>query len=62
MGKEWKGINLHLAYSDLLVGIGRQTQCMLRACDVLHDAFIRFVLASERTPIKQPTAYLRRIA
>ena len=59
---EWKGINLQWAYSDLLLGIGRQTQCMQRACDVLHDALIRFVLASQRRQIEQPNAYLRRIA
>lgn len=59
---EWNGINLRWAYTDLLLSLGRKTQCLQRAHDVLHDAFIRFILASQRTRIEQPNAYLRRVA
>lgn len=59
---EWKGVNLHWAYSELLLSLARRTQCMQRAYDALHDAFIRYVLISQRTPVEQPNAYLRRVA
>lgn len=59
---EWGGINLRWAYTDLLLSLSRRTHCVQRAYDVLHDAFIRFVLASQRGTIEQPNAYLRRIA
>lgn len=59
---EWNGINLRWAYTDLLLGLSRKTQCVQLAYDVLHDAFIRFILASQRTAIEQPNAYLRRVA
>jgi RNA polymerase sigma-70 factor (ECF subfamily) len=59
---EWNGINLRWAYTDLLLSLGRKTQCIQRAQDVLHDAFIRFILASQRARIEQPNAYLRRVA
>ncbi|MCK9815530.1 MAG: sigma-70 family RNA polymerase sigma factor [Candidatus Pseudomonas colombiensis] len=59
---DWNGINLRWAYTDLLLSLSRRTQCVQRAYDVLHDAFIRFLLASQRTPIEQPNAYLRRVA
>lgn len=59
---EWKGVNLHWAYTDLLLSLSRRTQCVQRAYDVLHDALIRFVLANQRSHIEQPNAYLRRIA
>ncbi|GAB7533233.1 sigma-70 family RNA polymerase sigma factor [Pseudomonas sp. 3A(2025)] len=59
---EWNGINLRWAYTDLLLGLSRRTQCVQRAMDVLHDAFIRFVLVSQRTAIEQPHAYLRKVA
>ncbi|MCO8163675.1 sigma-70 family RNA polymerase sigma factor [Pseudomonas sp. 21LCFQ010] len=59
---QWNGINLRWAYTDLLLSLGRKTQCMQRAHDVLHDAFIRFILASQRVDIAQPNAYLRRVA
>ncbi|KAF1057497.1 MAG: putative RNA polymerase sigma factor FecI [Pseudomonas citronellolis] len=59
---DWNGINLRWAYTDLLLSLSRRTQCVQRAHDVLHDAFIRFVLASQRSAIAQPNAYLRRAA
>ena len=58
---EWGGINLRWAYTDLLLSLSRRTHCVQRAYDVLHDAFIRFVLASQRGTIEQPNAYLRLI-
>jgi RNA polymerase sigma-70 factor (ECF subfamily) len=58
----WNGINLRWAYTDLLLSLSRQTRCVHGAYDVLHDAFIRYVLASQRTTIDQPNAYLRRVA
>lgn len=59
---EWGGVNLRWAYTDLLLSLSRRTHCVQRAYDVLHDAFIRFVLANQRGAIEQPNAYLRRIA
>lgn len=59
---EWGGINLRWAYTDLLLSLSRRTHCVQQAYDVLHDAFIRFVLANQSGPIEQPNAYLRRIA
>ena len=58
----WNGINLRWAYTDLLLSLSRQTRCVHGAYDVLHDAFIRYMLASQRITIDQPNAYLRRVA
>jgi RNA polymerase sigma-70 factor (ECF subfamily) len=58
----WNGINLRWAYTDLLLSLSRQTRCVHGAYDILHDAFIRYVLASQRSTIDQPNAYLRRVA
>lgn len=58
----WNGINLRWAYTDLLLSLSRQTRCVHSAYDILHDAFIRYMLASQRSTIEQPNAYLRRVA
>ncbi|MCQ2995292.1 RNA polymerase sigma factor [Pseudomonas syringae group sp. J309-1] len=58
----WNGINLRWAYTDLLLSLSRQTRCVHSAYDILHDAFIRYMLASQRITIEQPNAYLRRVA
>lgn len=58
----WNGINLRWAYTDLLLSLSRQTRCVHVAYDILHDAFIRYMLASQRINIDQPNAYLRRVA
>lgn len=58
----WNGINLRWAYTDLLLSLSRQTRCVHSAYDILHDAFIRYLLASQRITIEQPNAYLRRVA
>lgn len=58
----WNRIDLRWAYTDLLLSLGRRTGCMQLAHDVLHDAFIRYLLAARQTPIEQPNAYLRRVA
>lgn len=58
----WNRIDLRWAYTDLLLSLGRRTGCMQLAYDVLHDAFIRYLLADRQTRIDQPNAYLRRVA
>lgn len=58
----WLGIDLRWAYGDLLLSLSRQTRCVQRAYDVLHDALLRFALAQHQQPIAQPDAYLRRVA
>ncbi len=58
----WQGIDLRWAYGDLLLSLSRQTRCVHRAYDVLHDALLRFALAQHQTPLNQPHAYLRRVA
>lgn len=58
----WNGINLRWAYTDLLLSLSRQTRCVHDAYDILHDAFVRYMLASQRITIDQPNAYLRRVA
>lgn len=58
----WQGIDLRWAYGDLLLSLSRQTRCVQRAYDVLHDALLRFALAQHQQPIAQPNAYLRRVA
>lgn len=58
----WQGIDLHWAYNDLLLSLSRQTRCVQRAYDVLHDALLRFALTQHPQPLTQPNAYLRRVA
>ncbi|WP_367599460.1 sigma-70 family RNA polymerase sigma factor [Pseudomonas fulva] len=58
----WNRIDLRWAYTDLLLSLGRRTGCIQLAQDVLHDAFIRYLLADRQTHITQPNAYLRRVA
>jgi len=58
----WQDIDLRWAYSDLLLSLSRQTRCVQRAYDVLHDAFLRFALARPAQPLTQPNAYLRQVA
>ncbi|MBM7062852.1 sigma-70 family RNA polymerase sigma factor [Pseudomonas sp. UL073] len=58
----WEGIDLRWAYGDLLLSLSRQTRCVQRAYDVLHDALLRFALARHAQPLEQPNAYLRRVA
>ncbi len=58
----WNRIDLRWAYTDLLLSIGRRAGCMQLAHDVLHDAFIRYLVADRQTRIDQPNAYLRRVA
>ncbi|MCY1290851.1 putative RNA polymerase sigma factor FecI [compost metagenome] len=58
----WQGIDLRWAYGDLLLSLSRQTRCVQRAYDVLHDALLRFALAQHAQPLTQPNAYLRRVA
>lgn len=58
----WNRIDLRWAYTELLLSLGRRTGCLQLAHDVLHDAFIRYVLAATRSPIEQPNAYLRSVA
>ena len=58
----WQDIDLRWAYSDLLLSLSRQTRCVQRAYDVLHDALIRFALARPAQPVTQPNAYLRQVA
>ncbi|MEE1923922.1 sigma-70 family RNA polymerase sigma factor [Pseudomonas sp. 148P] len=58
----WNRIDLRWAYTDLLLSLGRRTGCMHLAYDVLHDAFIRYLVADRQTRIEQPNAYLRRVA
>ncbi len=57
----WHGIDLNWAYTDLLGNIRRQTHCLHRAYDILHDALIRLALADERAPLQEPQVYLRAI-
>ena len=57
----WHGIDLHWAYSDLLPSIYRHTGYRRTACDVLHDALIRFAISSSPGRVEQPHAYLRTI-
>ena len=58
----WNRIDLRWAYTDLLLSLGRRTGCIQLAQDVLHDAFIRYLVADRQTRIDQPNAYLRRVA
>ncbi|MDR0208850.1 MAG: sigma-70 family RNA polymerase sigma factor [Pseudomonas putida] len=58
----WQGIDLRWAYNDLLLSLSRQTRCVQRAYDVLHDALLRFALAQHAQPLAQPNAYLRQVA
>ncbi len=58
----WQGIDLRWAYNDLLLSLSRQTRCVHRAYDVLHDALLRFALAQHSQPVTQPNAYLRQVA
>jgi len=57
----WCGLDLAWVYSDLLGSINRQTHCVHRARDVLHDSLLRFVLAQKQETIRQPHAYLRTV-
>lgn len=57
----WLGIDLRWAYGELLASIWRQTRCVHRAQDVLHDAFVRLALRGPRETIAQPHAYLRTV-
>lgn len=57
----WHGINLHWAYSTLLPGIRRKTQCQHHAKDILHDGFLRFALTTSPNRGQEPHAYLRTI-
>ncbi|GAB7562753.1 sigma-70 family RNA polymerase sigma factor [Methylobacillus methanolivorans] len=57
----WHGIDLQWAYSDLLPSIYRHTGYHRIACDVLHDALIRFAISSSPGRLEQPHAYLRTI-
>lgn len=58
----WQGIDLRWAYGDLLLSLSRQTRCVQRAYDVLHDALLRFALARHAQPLDKPNAYLRQVA
>lgn len=58
---QWYGLDLRWVYSRLLAGIGRRTQSMQQAYDVLHDALLRYALFSTRRQISQPHAYLRAV-
>lgn len=58
----WQDIDLRWAYSDLLLSLSRQTRCVQRAYDVLHDALLRYALARPAQPLTQPNAYLRQVA
>lgn len=58
----WQDIDLRWAYNDLLLSLSRQTRCVQRAYDVLHDALLRFALAQHPQPLTQPNAYLRQVA
>ncbi|TDF82399.1 RNA polymerase sigma factor [Pseudomonas sp. H9] len=58
----WQDIDLRWAYNDLLLSLSRQTRCVQRAYDVLHDALLRFALATHPQPLTQPNAYLRQVA
>ncbi len=57
----WHGINLHWAYTTLLPGIRRKTQCQHMAKDILHDGFLRFALTTSPHREHEPHAYLRTI-
>jgi len=57
----WHGINLHWAYTTLLPGIRRKTQCQHQAKDILHDGFLRFALTTSPHRTQEPHAYLRTI-
>lgn len=57
----WFGIDLSWAYGNLLPMIFQQTRCHHSACDVLHDALLRFALLDNPSRIQQPHAYLRNI-
>ncbi|MCB5189347.1 sigma-70 family RNA polymerase sigma factor [Methylobacillus arboreus] len=57
----WHGIDLHWAYVDLLPTIYRQTRHRCTACDILHDALIRFAISSNPNRLLQPQAYLHTI-
>lgn len=57
----WHGIDLNWAYFDLLPTIHRQTGYHRAACDVLHDALIRFAVSTNSHRMEQPHAYLRTI-
>ncbi|SDK59305.1 RNA polymerase sigma-70 factor, ECF subfamily [Methylophilus rhizosphaerae] len=58
----WHGIDLYWAYSNLLPNIYKETRCHHRACDILHDALLRFALTSSAGRDEKPHAYLRMIA
>ena len=58
----WLGLDLRWAYQRLLPAIWRSTQCVHRAQDVLHDAFVRYALSGRHETIAQPHAYLRVVA
>ena len=57
----WYGINLNWAYTTLLPGIRRKTQCQHQAKDILHDGFLRFALTNSPNRGQEPHAYLRTI-
>ncbi len=57
----WHGIDLRWAYADLLPSINRQIYCKHLACDILHDALIRFAVTKNPNREQQPHAYLRTI-
>lgn len=58
----WHGIDLYWAYSSLLPNIYRETRCLHRAYDILHDALLRFALSPAPGRDEKPHAYLRTIA
>ncbi|MEQ1766654.1 MAG: RNA polymerase sigma factor [Methylotenera sp.] len=57
----WQGIDLNWAYADLLSHITRQTSCVHRARDVLHDAIVCFALSKNEFRHTAPKAYLHGI-
>ncbi|MBM3117839.1 RNA polymerase sigma factor [Jeongeupia naejangsanensis] len=57
----WYGLDLRWAYAELLPGLRRQTGCLHRAWDILHDALLRYALTRHRAQITRPHAYLRTV-
>jgi RNA polymerase sigma factor (sigma-70 family) len=56
----WQGIDLVWAYGRLLHAVARQTRCMHRAKDALHDAFLRYGIAP-RSGVADPQAYFQQV-
>lgn len=57
----WCNLNLKWVYTELFRSIYGQTRNIHLACDVLHDAIVKFAVRNSLGEVEEPHAYLRSI-